>query len=77
MPMSLPVLSQQRNPASLVGAGERNPLRSQLDPLFSAWDDLFDWYVAEGWLVDRAQRKLELARGALASYGDLFVPSKR
>lgn len=41
MPMSLPVLSQQRNPGSLVGAGGRNPLRSQFDPLFSAWDDLF------------------------------------
>lgn len=40
MPMSLPVLSQQRNPGSLVDAGGRNPRRSQLDPLFSAWDDL-------------------------------------
>jgi hypothetical protein len=32
---------------------------------------LLDWYVADGWRVDRAHRKLELARGALSSYGDL------
>lgn len=32
---------------------------------------LLDWYVADGWKVDRAHRKLELARGALASFGGL------
>ena len=32
---------------------------------------LLDWYVADGWRVDRAHRKLELARGALSSYGNL------
>ena len=32
---------------------------------------LLNWYVADGWRVDRAHRKLELARGALSSYGDL------
>jgi hypothetical protein len=33
--------------------------------------DLLDWYVSDGWRVDRSHRKLELARGALSSYGDL------
>jgi len=32
---------------------------------------LLDWYAESGWQVDRAHRKLELARGALTSYGDL------
>jgi PglZ domain len=36
-----------------------------------AISDVLDWYVARGWQVDRAHRKLELARGALPSYGDL------
>jgi hypothetical protein len=35
---------------------------------------LFNWYVNEGWLVDRAHRKLEVARGALSSYGELEQP---
>jgi hypothetical protein len=33
--------------------------------------DILDWYVGEGWRVDRSHRKFELARGALSSYGDL------
>ncbi len=32
---------------------------------------LFDWYVNHGWSVDRAHRRLELARLALPAYGDL------
>jgi hypothetical protein len=36
--------------------------------------DLIGWYVEVGWRVDREHRKLELARGALSSYGDLEQP---
>ena len=32
---------------------------------------LLDWYVKDGYQVDRSHRRLELSRGALASYGDL------
>ena len=32
---------------------------------------LLDWYMDRACSVDRAQRRLELSRGALASYGDL------
>ncbi|MBX7132281.1 MAG: PglZ domain-containing protein [Fimbriimonadaceae bacterium] len=33
--------------------------------------ELLDWYVAKGYQVDGAHRRLELARGALASHGEL------
>lgn len=36
-----------------------------------AMGGLLDWYVAQAYSVDRAHRRLELSRGALASYGDL------
>lgn len=32
---------------------------------------ILDWYIAEGHQVDAAHRRLELSRGALASYGEL------
>ena len=36
--------------------------------------ELLAWYAQCGWEVDRAHRKLELARGSLASFGDLEQP---
>jgi hypothetical protein len=32
---------------------------------------LLDWYATQGWAVDQAHRRLELARLALPAYGDL------
>lgn len=51
--------------AGLHRAVEANPVPA------GAAEELFDWYVTRGWEVDRAHRRLELARLALPAYGEL------
>lgn len=51
--------------AGLRRAVDANP------PPSGAAGVLLDWYIAGGWAVDRAYRRLELARLALPAYGEL------
>ncbi len=52
--------------AELRGSAARCPV-----PAGASTAALLRWYVAEGWQVDRAHRRFEVARNELTSHGDL------